>query len=200
MNDPDSGNSPGRRLLPSEKLLALRHAFEASRIPYAFGGAIALFYYRDPRSTTDIDINVFLPPERQAEVLTVLGQLFAFDHLGIGSEIEENGQARALWGATFVDLFFADTDFHDAMARRVRREPFLDEEIPVLSAEDLLVCKALFDRPKDWLDIAAVVAAQGEALDGAYVDAALALFVEEGDHRFVRWRELTGGDASGSGR
>lgn len=182
-----------QHLLPSEKLLALRRVFYVSQIPYAFGGAIALFYYRDPRSTTDIDINVFLPPARQAEVLAVLGELFAVDPEGLGSEIEANGQARALWGTTFVDLFFADTDFHDAMARRVRHEPFLDEVIPVLSAEDLLVCKALFDRPKDWLDIAAVVASQGPGLDGAYVEAALGLFVEVSDHRFVRWRELTGG-------
>ena len=192
------GRDPEEHLLPSEKLLALRHAFDAGRIPYAFGGAIALFYYRDPRSTTDIDVNVFLPPERQQEVLAVLSALFALDTVGLGREIEANGQARALWGTTFVDLFFADTDFHDAMAGRVRREPFLGEEIPVLSAEDLIVCKALFDRPKDWLDIAAVVASQEPALDGAYVEAALGLFVEPSDHRFARWGELNGsGSADG---
>lgn len=179
-------------LLPSEKLLALRDALEAHGIPHAFGGAIALFYYRDPRSTTDIDINVFLPPDRQAEVLRVLDDLFVLDTQALGAEIEANGQARALWGTTFVDLFFADTDFHEAMSRRIRREPFLGSRITVLSPEDLLVCKALFDRPKDWLDIEAVVASQGTELDGAYIEAALALFVEASDHRFARWRELTG--------
>lgn len=126
-----------RHLLPSEKLLALRHAFEAGQIPYAFRGAIAVFSYRDPRSTTDIDINVFLSPDRQAEVLSVLGELFAVDAPELGAEIEANGQARA--------------------------------------------------------DIAAVAAAQGGALDGPYLEAALELFVEASDHRFARWRELTGG-------
>ncbi len=30
--------------------------------------------------------------------------------------------------------------------------------IPILSAEHLIVCKAIFDRPKDWVDIEEIVA------------------------------------------
>jgi hypothetical protein len=26
-------------------------------------------------------------------------------------------------------------------------------DIPILAPEDLIICKAVFDRPKDWLDI-----------------------------------------------
>lgn len=46
---------PELRLLASQKVLALRDALEEHAVPYAFGGAIALFYCRDPRSTIDID-------------------------------------------------------------------------------------------------------------------------------------------------
>ncbi len=35
--------------------------------------------------------------------------------------------------------------------------PFADTTIRVLSAEHLAVCKAVFDRPKDWLDIQQVL-------------------------------------------
>ena len=31
--------------------------------------------------------------------------------------------------------------------------PFGDERIPVLAPEDLLVCKVVFDRRKDWIDV-----------------------------------------------
>lgn len=183
---------PALSLLPSEKVLALRDALERAEIPYAFGGAIALFYYRDPRSTIDIDVNVFLPPERQADVVEVLADLYPVDAERVAADVAATGQARSAWDATYVDLFFADTEFHDVMARRVRREPFLDSEINVLSAEDLLVCKLLFDRAKDWVDVEAVVATMGERLDRAYVESALELFVERKDARFARWRATLG--------
>ena len=41
--------------------------------------------------------------------------------------------------------------------------------IPVCTAEDLVVHKAIADRPKDWIDIEGVVQRQGERLDVPYV-------------------------------
>lgn len=181
-------DSPEPEPLPSEKIIALRDVFETNHVPYAFGGAIALFYYRDPRSTIDIDVNVFLPPERQAEVSRLLQRLYDVDLAQVTADVMTTGQTRSLWGTTFVDLFFADTQFHDAMAHRVRRMPFLETEINVLSAEDLLVCKMLFDRPKDWLDVQAVAANAQLGLDKRYVESALELFVDRSDARFERWR------------
>jgi hypothetical protein len=37
--------------------------------------------------------------------------------------------------------------------------PFGTTTIPILAVEHLLVCKALFNRPRDWVDIDAVVEA-----------------------------------------
>ena len=31
--------------------------------------------------------------------------------------------------------------------------PFADDTVPILAPEHLAVCKAMFDRPKDWMDI-----------------------------------------------
>lgn len=42
-----------------EKMLALDDALKRLTIPYAFGGAIALGYYVEPRATSDFDVNVF---------------------------------------------------------------------------------------------------------------------------------------------
>lgn len=193
MSKGDRPQLAGVGLLPSEKIVALRDALERHRIPYAFGGAIALFYYRDPRSTIDIDINIFLPPERNGDVVEVFQSLYPLDAAQVAATVEATGQTRSTWDSTFVDLFFADTEFHTAMSQHVRRQPFLDSEINVLSAEDLLVCKLLFDRPKDWLDIEAVVAAQGGALDRGYIESALELFVDTSDRRFIRWHATTSG-------
>ena len=39
------------------------------------------------------------------------------------------------------------------MEQRARLVGFGPVQIPILSPEHLVVCKAVFDRPKDWLDI-----------------------------------------------
>jgi hypothetical protein len=39
------------------------------------------------------------------------------------------------------------------MAERARLVRFGPVDIPILAPEDLIICKAVFDRPKDWLDI-----------------------------------------------
>jgi hypothetical protein len=41
-------------------------------------------------------------------------------------------------------------------------------EIPILSPEHLIVCKAIFDRPRDWVDIEEMVS-WGTQIDGAVV-------------------------------
>jgi len=177
----------------SDRIVALRDLFEARSIPYAFGGAIALFYHREPRSTLDIDVNIFLPPADEAQVVAALSTLYAIDGHRVSLDVRTSGQARSIWDTTYVDLFFADTDFHQMMSRRVERQPFLHTEINVLSVEDLLVCKILFDRPKDWLDIDAVARTKADRLDRRYIETAVATFVDPGDPRFERWRRTLEG-------
>ena len=140
----------------SEKIAALHQAFGASGVAYAFGGAQALAYsVAEPRTTHDIDVNVFLPVERSDEILAALP-----DGVQVTDEARQrlgrDGQVRLWWDDTAVDLFFATVPFHDAAARRVRRVPFGPLTIPVLDATDLTICKAMFGRTKDWLDIQAM--------------------------------------------
>jgi hypothetical protein len=135
------------------KVLGTHHALDGARLPHAFGGAIALAYYAIPRATVDIDINVFVPESAATGVLEVLAAL-SIDTADAGTEIARAGQCRVMWENTPVDLFFANLPLHEAMQRAVRGVPFAGETIPILAPEHLLVCKSLFNRRKDWLDIA----------------------------------------------
>ena len=67
--------------------------------------------------------------------------------------IARDGQARLVWGGSYLDVFFATLDLHLEMAERARLVRFGPVDIPILAPEHLIVCKAVFDRPKDWLDI-----------------------------------------------
>lgn len=176
---------------PDVQVRALAVAFAAARIPYAFGGAIALTYASEPRGTVDVDINVFLPESAADRVLSVVARLgVEFDPTVARAEVLRAGQVRLRWGSVPVDLFFAYDSFHDSCAARVR-EAFLEgEPIPVLSPEDLVVFKTLFDRPKDWIDIAQLLAVQGAAFDAAYVREWLSSILPAEEARLARLDEL----------
>jgi Nucleotidyl transferase AbiEii toxin, Type IV TA system len=148
-----------------DKVSALARTLESGGVPFAFGGALALAYYAEPRATVDVDVNVFVAPDtvdRVAEVLEPLGiRASAADR----RLVRRDGQVRLYWGATPVDLFFAYDAFHFHAEQRVRRVPFGPGTILVLAPEDLLVCKAVFNRRKDWIDIEQMLLLTAGTLD-----------------------------------
>jgi len=149
-----------------DKILAVDRAFE--RVPHAFGGAISLAYHAEPRATIDIDVNVFVPVDRVDEILYLLRRLGA-DTQTATAAVARDGQVRVMWDNTPIDLFFSYDPFHEAAERAAATVPFANHAIRVLSATHLSVCKAVFDRPKDWVDIEAMVDL------GAHIDTAEAL-------------------------
>lgn len=155
-------------------------------VPHAFGGALALAYYAEPRATIDIDVNVFVPATRFAEVAGPLRTLGAdVDDPAAADVVARDGQVRIMWDATPLDLFFAYDPFHDAAAKARRTVPFADGSIPILSAEHLLVCKAVFNRGKDWVDIESVLEL-GPSLDAAEVLRWVGRIAGDDDPRYER--------------
>ncbi|HUN77515.1 MAG TPA: nucleotidyl transferase AbiEii/AbiGii toxin family protein [Solirubrobacteraceae bacterium] len=170
-----------------EKILAVHASLTGARIGHAFGGALALAYYAEPRATIDIDMNVFLAPSSWSAVEDALGPL------GVapldGGVTKRDGQCRTWWGETPIDLFFAYDDIHTAMRRAARTVPFGGDRLPVLAPEHLLVCKATFDRPKDWLDIEQMVACV-EDLDVEEIRSWLTRIVGSTDPRMQRLEQI----------
>ncbi|MBY0399462.1 hypothetical protein K2X89_04150 [Myxococcota bacterium] len=151
-------------------MIAIEKAFAAAEIPHAFGGAQALAYYGPIRATHDIDVNVFLPVAEVGRVFEVLAGLGAdVANPGLRVLTERDGQVRVRWNGTPIDLFFAYDALHRRSMERRRRVDFYGDPIHILSAEDLIVYKATFDRSKDWKDIAAMIFASLEPLDFDYV-------------------------------
>jgi hypothetical protein len=99
--------------------------------------------------------------------------------------VAREGQTRVMWDQTPIDLFFAYDAFHDAAAAARRTVPFANSSIPVLSAEHLIVCKTVFNRPKDWVDVDAMLAAD-VALDTAEVLRWVGRITGDDDPRYER--------------
>jgi hypothetical protein len=155
-------------------------------VPHAFGGALALAYYAEPRATIDIDVNVFVPAEQFSQVAVPLVRLgAAADDPSVAALIERDGQARVMWDDTPIDLFFSYDAFHDAAGAARRVVPFADATIPILAAEHLIVCKAVFNRPKDWVDIESVLQ-EGAEIDVAEVLRWVGRIAGDEDPRYNR--------------
>jgi len=164
-----------------EKLLAVHASLDAAGVPHAFGGAIALAYWTlDPRGTSDLDVNVFVPASDAGHALDALP-----DEIGHGAAdvaaIGRDGQARLWWGETPVDLFFDYVPLHARAAAHQRNVPFEGTEIPVLGPTELAIFKAMFDRTRDWADIEAMLGA--ETLDPGAVREGLVELVGPADER-----------------
>jgi len=182
---PLSGEEPA---LP-DKVIAIHEALRAAKVPHAIGGALALAYYATPRATIDIDLNVFVPAESWRDVVEALGPLgVASDDLD-STALERDGQCRLRWGDNPIDLFFAYDPVHTEMRKEARRVPFGEITIPILAPEHLAVCKAMFDRKKDWLDIEQMLIADDE-LDADAVERWLERMVGTRDPRLKRLAEL----------
>lgn len=141
----------------ASKVLAVHEMLDSMGVPHQFGGAIALAWYRNPRATLDIDLNVTLAPEDAAPILGALTHLGVTISSADRKAIRRDGQVRLRWGTSYLDVFFATIDLHYEMARRSRLVQFGPLEIPILAPEHLVVCKAVFDRTKDWVDIESMV-------------------------------------------
>lgn len=172
-----------------EKVVAIDERLSRARIAHAFGGALALAYYAEPRATIDVDVNVFTPPDRHAAVLTALSPLGVDDRGTDPSAVERDGQSRWWWGRTPIDLFFAYDPIHEQMRDAIHTVPFGDDRIPILAPEHLVVCKAVFDRPKDWLDIEQVLVLN-ERLDHDEIRGWLRRIVGASDRRAERFEKL----------
>jgi hypothetical protein len=171
-----------------EKVVAIHRGLSAARIPHAIGGALALAYYAEPRATVDVDVNVFVPTDRWPEVRDTLASL-GVDVDADPVALERDGQVRLWWGRNAVDLFFSYNELHEEMSRAARKVPFGKTTLPILAPEHLAVCKAMFDRTKDWLDIEQMLVATDE-IEPAEIERWLKRMVGAGDPRLEKLAEI----------
>lgn len=138
------------------RLRAIHEALDGAGFDHAVGGAIALaVHVKEPRFTSDIDLNVMADPDHPEALLSCLPNGVVV-HPGAASEIKIDGQTRLSWPEpnTPVDLFLPQhPTYHRLVIDRAVEVDFLGDGIKVLSATDLMVFKAMFDRSKDWVDI-----------------------------------------------
>ena len=174
-----------------EKIVLIHRALTDAGVEHAFGGALALAYYAEPRATIDVDVNIFVPPRRGGGALDALAGLgVTLDRTAALAEARRDGQTRVQWGRSPLDLFFSYDAFHTVCQEARRFVPFGDTRIPILAPEHLIVFKAVFDRRKDWLDIEQMLVITARDLDVTEVRDWTERLVGAEDRRARRLRQL----------
>ena len=173
-------------------MVALHKALQTAGLAHAFGGALALAYYAEPRPSADIDVNVFVPPAEWPRVRAALAPL--------GAEPEregpdEDGEVRLRCRHQEVHVFFSTDPLHAAMDEAVRELPCNGTVVPIVAPEHLVVRKAILDREKDWVDIEEILAAT-EPLNVIEIESWLQAMAGPTDPRLARLRECLGSPGS----
>jgi len=171
------------------KILAISAALDDRRLPYAFGGALALAFCTErARGTIDIDLNVFVGQGEAERVLASLPRQIEHTE-GDLRTLERDGQTRMRWEQTPIDVFLDTTEFHVEAAQRRKLHDFGGRQIPFLGCSDLAVFKAFFNRTKDWADLEEMIAIR--ALNVDQTIGVLVRYLGEDDDRVERLRGLT---------
>lgn len=149
---------------------------------------MAVGYYGEPRSTLDIDINVFVSIDQWPRIHDALAVL-DLDLEVTERELRQVDQLRLDWDPNSLHLFFSCDPLHEQMRLDIRSVPFNGETIPIVAPEHLVVRKALLDRTKDWLDIEQILVATSP-LDLEEVESWMRRLAGEGDPRLEKLREV----------
>jgi hypothetical protein len=169
-------------------VLRLVDVLEASGEIYAFGGAIALAAWSEPRATADVDVILWIESEHLARAVELIRSAGVnVDGESAKAQVSARGMFAGMAGAVRVDVFIPSIPFYsEAKARRVATT-IAGRATFVHSAEVLAVFKLLFFRPKDLLDIERMLQIQGPTFDRDFVRQALVDMVDETDPRIEKW-------------
>ncbi len=166
---------------PSRLVAKRRPRVDAAPCPALCVREAARFPHFASRATVDIDVNVFVDAARTGDVLCAFAALgIDLDEPAVRALVERDGQARIFWERTPIELFFSYDPLHLSSMDRRRRVDFGEDRIHILGAEDLIVYKVVFDREKDWRDIAEMIHAANQPPDFAYARDWLDRLIDSG--------------------
>jgi len=149
-------------------------ALNGAGIPYALVGSFASNVWGIPRATKDADFVLQLAAQDTGRLWDLFGREFELDpQLSFETRTGSRKLEMRSRNTPFtVELFLLSDDLHhqERFRRRVTVEVF-DRTVWLPTAEDVIIQKLRWARPKDLDDARGVLAVQGQQLDGAYLEA-----------------------------
>lgn len=169
-------------------VLRLIDVLAESGVTYAFGGALALAAWSEPRATADVDIILWVEAgELDLAIDLIRAAGVTLDRESARAQVADRGMFAGMAGFVRVDVFVPSIPFYAEAAQRRVATQIAGRDTWVHSAEVLSVFKLLFFRPKDLLDVERMLQIQGPSLDRTFVRSALVEMLGESDPRIEKW-------------
>jgi hypothetical protein len=147
---------------------------------YAFGGALANNVWGTVRATVDADCLVAVPalkyqqladglnamgcairgPDRSESPVTVEALL---------SQVRQRNCMEVFGGGLRAEMFVPVVALQNEILRRAVPVNLENRAVKVTTAEDIILLKMVFHRPKDLIDIGGILVAQCDRLDLDYI-------------------------------
>jgi hypothetical protein len=157
---------------PVAELLAdLAAALDGLEVDWYLFGAQAAIVHGAARLTADVDVTVLLPASRSIDMLIEAAQRCGFGVRFDDPRFLASTRVIALTHvrtAMPLDIVLGGPGLEELFTARATRRNVEGTDVPVVSAEDLVVMKVLAGRPKDIEDVAAVLTAQHASFDAGY--------------------------------
>jgi hypothetical protein len=165
-------------------VIGLSEVFERLQLRYAVGGALANNYWGIVRATEDVDCLIAVPAiqyQSFADELNSIGCTIlsaAGKHIAMTVQaLREQVQQRSIMECysplldppARIELFVPVIPLQNEVLRRVIRVRVHDRQIPITTAEDLILLKLAFHRPKDLQDVRGILYVQRGKLDIEYM-------------------------------
>jgi hypothetical protein len=147
---------------------------------YALGGALATSYWGVPRTTQDIDLLVALPALKYQELADALdalgckqrderGQWVTPSVACMRRQVAERNLIECRCDSTLIELFVPVVPLQDEILRRAVPKMLGARQMPITSAEDMILLKLAFHRIKDLQDVRGILRVQQGSLDLDYL-------------------------------
>lgn len=155
-------------------------AFDKLNLRFAVGGAIANNYWGIVRATKDIDCLVSLPAikfQQFADALNALGctmrdkddQRFAITVPQMVDHVHNRKLIECYLDKVRIELFVPIVPLQDEILLRATPVRIGKRDIPITTAEDLILLKLAFHRVKDIQDVRGILWLQRGQLDLDYL-------------------------------
>lgn len=153
----------------AELLKDLAQVLRKLHLRWYLFGAQAVIVHGFVRQTADVDVTVEVPPEQLPRLLKELDA--GGFQLRIQEQVEDFvARTRVLpllhrRTRLAMDLVLAGHGPEEGFLDRAIEVPVAGTQVPIISAEDLVVVKTLAGRTKDLEDVRGILLRKGEAID-----------------------------------
>ncbi len=157
-------------LFQVDALKQVKEFLEACHIPYMVIGGIANAIWGQVRATEDADLKVLVGNMSISDFRKLAETKFKpYRRSWLGKAESALIVSVEVVPGMVTDMLVGVLPYEEQAVRRARIMELEGLQLPVCTAEDLVVHKAIADREKDWMDIDGIVFRQRGRLEADYV-------------------------------